>query len=221
MAFPFVKMVRPFDVVPARSRTGALLSLWDSVCGAAAASTLGWVTWFEQCAVRLAAPQSCLWNELSSLSCHQIWGRHILKHTSRVVKCSELEHLNGKGSKSHNGILTRWQMVWANKLAGFELVFDSWTCCCSFSDHKGFVFCFDRFVWCNPHPCCRFTCTDSAPVLEQSCLEAQEPARIWTLLHILPKLYAIMPSPDLETCHLQLWKHLPANHGKISRDSAS
>lgn len=61
---------------------------------------------------------------------------------SHVVRGDELEHLNGKGSTSHSGILTRWLIGRGDKPAIFELVFEGFTCCCSFSDRKFSFFLF-------------------------------------------------------------------------------
>lgn len=61
---------------------------------------------------------------------------------SHVVRGDELEHLNGKGSTSYSGILTRWLIGRGDKPATFELVFEGSTCCCSFSDQKFFCFLF-------------------------------------------------------------------------------
>lgn len=78
---------------------------------------------------------------------------------SHVVRGDGLEHLDGKGSTSHSGILTRWLIGRGDKPAIFELVFEGSTCCCGFSDRKVF------FSFFYPHLCCTLS---SAPGLEQT-----------------------------------------------------
>lgn len=62
---------------------------------------------------------------------------------SHVVRCSRLEHLDGKEALPHSGMWTRWQSVGAANLSSLNLSLkESSPCCYSFSFQKFLSFLF-------------------------------------------------------------------------------